>query len=180
MRDRIASIFRRINFSGYTTASQVVRLRGVPFEDWPELALYAWLWTGTTARERIDGERYNRVRAEIRVNGHNISPARVLYQFFTGIEPPAGSKFHHKCTNASWRGVTQDDVNPAHYVIATGGPYVAKKYNAPRGPQPDKGLLWLMFEKNFVPTSVEELVARFPDAASIDRAILEATIDAIE
>lgn len=179
MRDRIAGIFRRIDFADKVRPSTLVKLRGVPFDEWPLNALHVWWWTGSTSKERVVGERYHRARACVMVSGVTMSPARLLYTYFTGLEPPPGAKFHHRLADGSWRGCARDDVNPAHYVAVTNVvPATTPKKR--HGPQPDQALIWLMFKNNFFPNSVEELIARFPDAATIDRAILEVTIHAGE
>lgn len=177
MRDRIASILKRIDFGGQITPREVGQLRGIPFEEWPPHALGAWWWTGATRPERSVGDQYQRVKAQVTVNGKVITPARVLYEFFTGREAPKNDAFRHRLSGRDWRGIARDDVNPAHYVIGhVGTRYVPKKPRGPNPPKADMSLLFLLYENDFFPNSVEELIARFPDAAQIPREILEATL----
>jgi len=178
-----ASIWKRIStFDHEFRPFHVIELRLVPFEKWPERALRPWWWTGTTRNAHIDRGIYCRPRATIQYKGRQVSPARVLYEFLTGVELADDVRLYSKLAGA--RGLTQDDVNPAHYrLVKMGGHSTADDDDdadhASR-PRPIKDLIMLFSSFDFWPNSVEELIKRFPTVGTdypMER--LRATVEAV-
>lgn len=152
--------------------AEALKLIGVPFSEWGDAAREQWYWNGWTRKGYINGTQWNRARAMLQVNNKIISPARPLWELFTGITLRPEQRIAYQLRGV--RECQKDDVNPSNYILLQPRDKPKRKYNKKPKVLADVAALFQMAD--YWPTTVEELLTRWPDLTSCSREDLNETI----
>lgn len=153
----------------------VKELVGVPFADWPDAAHEPWYWMGYNRKAQTSGGQYHRPRALIQVNNRMISPVRPLWDYVTGV--PLEDKQKIAYIHRGARDDSKDDINPAHYILLQKRDKPKRRNN--KRAKPIQEIAALMEMANFWPTTIEQLLDRWPDFKDYSKEELNATIAAV-
>lgn len=137
----------------------LVTLRGLPFGKWPdEIGEPPWIWLGMVRPAYHDGRTWQRAKPEP-------DPMPRFWAFFTRDDSSYDLKYAYKGEHDQFA-----DVNPKHYRI--NAIIEQEQTKVP----PVEGIIDLMASSGYWPTTVEELLARWPEFAGCSREELEETL----
>ena len=155
-------------------------LKGIPFEDWPDEFCMEWPWLGGNIKGHVRvnkkywSHQWSRTKAVYRHQGKRVHPIRLIYPYFTGCDPDVNIRLKRQLKLPGRAVVERDNVNP--YFYETYDLNKQKRPQAEKRPMQIEAIYDLWPLTLPAPTSVSELLERFPELASHRTCDLEETI----